>query len=109
MKRKLTCPSYFIILKKIDFQESTPEVQMLMVRLAQTSHFRLWDIIPYPPPPPPEVPTSFSHILCKISEHTYVQKDKLELGGGGEGGNYVLKILGGGNDVLKIFFYFQYV
>ena len=25
--------------------------------------------------PPPRVPASFSHILCKIWEHTYVQKD----------------------------------
>ena len=37
---------------KKDFQESTPKIQMLMIRLAQTSHFGLWDIIPPPPPPP---------------------------------------------------------
>ena len=24
---------------------------------------------------PPRVPASFSHVLCKIWEHTYVQKD----------------------------------
>ena len=46
---------------KKDFQESTPKIQMLMIGLAQTSHFGLWDIIP-----PPRVPASFSHILCKI-------------------------------------------
>ena len=56
---------------KKDFQESTPKIQMLMFGLAQSSHFGLWDIIP----PPPRVPASFSHILCKIWEHTYVQKD----------------------------------
>ena len=59
--------------RKKDFQESTPKIQMLMIRLAQTSHFGLRDIIP------PRVPASFSHILCKIWEHTYVQKC-----GGGE-------------------------
>ena len=31
---------------KKDFQESTPEMQMLMFGLTQTSHFGLWDIIP---------------------------------------------------------------
>ena len=30
---------------KKDFQESTPKIQMLMIGLAQTSHFGLWDII----------------------------------------------------------------
>ena len=30
---------------------------------------------------PPRVQTSFSHILCKIGEHTYVQNNKLELAG----------------------------
>ena len=69
MKRKLTCTYYFIILEKKDFQESKPKIQMLMIGPAQTSHFGLWDIIP------PRVPASFSHILCKIGEHTYVQKD----------------------------------
>ena len=62
---------------KNDIQVSTPKIQMLMFRLAQTSDFRLWDIFI------PRVPASFSHILCKIWKHTYVQKDKLELGGGG--------------------------
>ena len=45
---------------KKDFQENTPKIQILMSGLAQTSHFRLWDIIP------PRVPTSYSHILRKI-------------------------------------------
>ena len=54
---------------KKDFQESTPKTQMLMIGPAQRSLFGLWDIIP------PRVPASFSHILCKIWEHTYVQKD----------------------------------
>ena len=52
-----------------DFQESTPKIQMLTIGLPQPSHFGLWDIIP------PRVPASFSHILCKILEHAYVQKD----------------------------------
>ena len=52
-----------------DFQASTPKIQMLMIGLAKTSDFWLWNIIP------PRVPASFSHILCKITEHTYVQKD----------------------------------
>ena len=60
---------------KKDFQESTPKIQMLMFGLTQPSHFGLWDIIPRPPPPPPRVPTKFSHIDCKIWEHTYLQKD----------------------------------
>ena len=46
MKRKLSCPNYFIILETKDFQETTPKIQMLMFGLAQTSHFGLWDIIP---------------------------------------------------------------
>ena len=33
------------------FQESTPKIQMLMIGLALTSHFGLWDIIPPPPSP----------------------------------------------------------
>ena len=32
--------------RKKDFQESTPKIEMLMIGLAQTSHFGLWDIIP---------------------------------------------------------------
>ena len=31
--------------EKKDFQEGTPNIQMLMFRLAQTSHFGLWNII----------------------------------------------------------------
>ena len=46
MKRKLICTTYFIILEKKDFQESTPKTQLLMFGLAQMSHFGLWDIIP---------------------------------------------------------------
>ena len=59
---------------KTDFQESTPKIKMLMFGLTQSSHFGLPDVIP-PPPPPPRGPASFSHILCKIWEHTYMQKD----------------------------------
>ena len=49
--------SLFHYTGKKDFQESTPKIQMLMIGLAQTSHFGLWDIIP------PRVPARFSHIL----------------------------------------------
>ena len=55
---------------KEGFQKSTPEMQMQVFGLAQVSHFWLWDIIP-----PLRVPASFSHILCKIWDHTYVQED----------------------------------
>ena len=34
----------FLILRKKDFQESTPNIQMLMCRLDHTPHFGLWDI-----------------------------------------------------------------
>ena len=47
MKRNLTCSNYFIILEIKIFKRAH---QMLMFRLAQTSHFGLWDIIPLPPP-----------------------------------------------------------
>ena len=36
---------------KKDFQESIPKIQMLMIGLAQTSHFGLLDIIPPTPSP----------------------------------------------------------
>ena len=46
---------------KKDFQESTPKIQMLMIGLAKTSHFRLWDII------------NFTLKKCDlISEHMYM-------------------------------------
>ena len=80
---------------KKDFQESTPKIQMLMFGLTQSSYFGLWDIIPSPPPPPPRVPTSFSHILCKKNGNTHTCKR--------------ISWNSGGNDVLKIFFYFLYV
>ena len=35
--------------RKKDFQESTSKNKMLMIGLAQTSHFGLWDISPPPP------------------------------------------------------------
>ena len=93
MKRKLTRTNYFIILEKKDFQESTPKIQMLMFGLAKTSHFGLWDIIP----PPPESQLAF-HIYYVKYENTLTCK-RISWDSGG----------GGGNDVLKIFFYFLYV
>ena len=56
---------------KKDFQESTPKIQMLMFKLAHTSHFWLWYIIP----PESQLAFHIYYILCKIWEHTYVQKD----------------------------------
>ena len=82
MKRKLTCTNYFIILEK-DFQENTPKIQMLMSRLAQTSHFELWDIIP------PEFQLAF-HIYYVKYENTLTCKR-------------ISWNSGGGDDVLKIF------
>ena len=80
---------------KEDFQESTPKIQMLMIGLAQTSHFGLRDIIP------PESQLAF-HIYYVKYENTLTCKRICWDSGGGGGG-------GGGNDVLKIFFYLRYV
>ena len=74
---------------KKDFQKSTPKIQMLMIGLAQTSHFGLWDIIP------PESQLAF-HIYYVKYENTLTCKS-------------ISWDSGGGNDVLKIFFYFLYV
>ena len=80
--------------KKKDFQESTPKPLMLMIWLARTSHFGLWDIIP-------ESQLAF-HIYNVKNENTLTCKRISWDSGGGGGG-------GVGNDVLKIFFYFLYV
>ena len=74
---------------KKDFQESTPKIKMLMIGLAQASHFGLWDIIP-----PPESQLAF-HIYYVKYENTLTCKR--------------ISWDSGGNDVLKIFFYFLYV
>ena len=71
------------------FQESTPIIQMLMSGLAQTSHFGLWDIIP-----PPKFQLAF-HMYYVKYENTLTCKR--------------ISWISGGNDVLKIFFYFLYV
>ena len=76
---------------KKDFQESTPKIQMLMIGPAKTSHFGLWDIIP---PPPPESQLAF-HIYYVKYENTLTCKR--------------ISWDSGGNDDLKIFFYFLYV
>ena len=73
---------------KKDFQESTPKTLMLMIGLAQTLHFGLWDIIP------PESQLAF-HIYYVKYENTLTCKR--------------ISWDSGGNDVLKIFFYFLYV
>ena len=71
-----------------DFQESTPKIQMLMIGLAQTSHFGLWDIIP------PESQLAFHIYYVKYENTLPCKRISWDLGG---------------NDVLKIFFYFLYV
>ena len=83
---KLTCTNYFIILEK-KFLESTPKIQMLMFRLAQTSHFGLTDIIT------PESQLAYYIYYVKY-ENTLLCKRI----------SWVV-----GDDVLKIFFYFLYV
>ena len=88
MERKITCTNYFIILEKEDFQESTPKIQMLMFGLAQWSHFGLWDIIP------PEFQLAFHIYYVKYGNILMCKRISWNLGG---------------NDVLKIFFYFLYV
>ena len=74
---------------KKDFQESTPKIQMLMIGLAQTSHFGLQDIIP-----PPESQLAFHIYYVKYKNTLTCKRISWDLGG---------------NDVLKIFFYFLYV
>ena len=81
MERKLTCTNYFIILEKKDFQESTPKIQMLMLVLARTSHFGLWDIIPHPP----KSQLAF-HIYYVKYENTLTCKMIWGGSGGGGGG-----------------------
>ena len=79
MKRKLTCTYYFIILEKKDFQDSTPKIQMLMIGLAQTSHFGLWDIIP----PPPESQLAFHIYYVKYENTLTCKRISWDSGGGG--------------------------
>ena len=74
--------------RKKDFQESTSKNKMLMIGLAQTSHFGLWDIFP------PEFQLVF-HIYYVKYENTLTCKR--------------ISWNSGGNDVLKIFFHFLYV
>ena len=54
---------------KKDFQDSTPKNPNANVQAFPDVTF--WAVGYHSP----RVPTSFSHILCKISEHTYVQKN----------------------------------
>ena len=75
MERKLTCTNNFIILEKKISKEHTKNPNA-NVRARPIVTF--WAVGFQPP----RVPASFSLILCKIWEHTYVQKDQLELGGG---------------------------
>ena len=74
---------------KNDIQESTSKIQILMFRLALTSHFGLWGIFP-----PPEFQLAF-HIYYVKYENTLTCKR--------------ISWNSGGNDALKIFFYFLYV
>ena len=60
-----------------------------MIWLAQTSHFRLWDIIP-----PPKFQLAFHIYYVKYENTLKCKRISWNSGGGGEG-----------DDVLKIFFY----
>ena len=62
---------------KKDFQESTPKFQMLMFRLAQSTHFGLWDIIP------PRVPASFHIYYVKYASTFTCKGISWNSGGGG--------------------------
>ena len=74
--------------RKNYIQESTPKIQMLMFGLTLTSHFGLWDIFP------PKFQLAF-HIYYVKYKNTLACKR--------------ISWNSGGNDVLKIFFYFLYV
>ena len=88
MKWKLTCTNYFIILEKY-FQESTPKIQMLMLRLAKTSQFGLWDIIP------PESQLAFHIYYVKYEKTCMYERISWDSGWG--------------DDVLKYFsIYYMY-
>ena len=89
MKRKLTCTNYFLILEKRFSRELTKNPNA-NVRLAQTSHFGLWDIIPSPP----ESQLAFHISYVKYENTLTCKRISCDLRG---------------NDVLKIFFYFLYV
>ena len=66
----------------------TSKIQMLMFRLAQTSHFGLWDIIP------PESQLAFHMYYVKYENTLTCKRISWDSGGGG------------GNDVLKKSFLF---
>ena len=79
MKRNLTCINYFIILEIKIFKRAHKNPN---ANVWPCQDVTFWAVGYHPPPPGP---TSFSHILCKIREHTNVQKDNLGGGGGGGG------------------------
>ena len=88
MKWKLTCTTFFPYTGKKDFQESTPKIQMLMLGLAQTSHLGCGISFP----PESQLAFHISYVKC---ENTPTCKR--------------ISWDSGGNDVLKIIFYFLYV
>ena len=90
MKRKLTCTNYFIILEKRYSRKHTKSPNAYVrARLDVT----FWPA-GYLSPPPPEFQLAF-HIYYVKYENTLTCKR--------------ISWNSGGNDVLKIFFYFLYV
>ena len=87
MKRKLTCTNYIIILEKTFSREHTKNPN---TNVRACPDFTFWAVDYHSPP---KSQPAIHIYYDKISEHTYLQKDKLELRGGG--------------DVLKIVFLFS--
>ena len=88
MKRKLICTNYFIILEKKDFKDSTLKTK------CQCSGSPIRHILGCGVSFPPEFQLAF-HIYYVKYENTFTCKR--------------ISWNLGGNDVLKIFFYFLYV
>ena len=91
MKRKLICTNYFIILEKRFSREHTKNPNA-NVRAGPDVTF--WAVVYHSPPPPPEFQLAF-HIYYVKYENTLPCKR--------------ISWNSGGNDVLKIFYYFLYV
>ena len=64
---------------KTDFQESIPNIQMLMFGVLQTSHFGLWDIIP------PESQLAFHIYYVKYENTLTCKRISWDSGAGGGG------------------------
>ena len=88
MKREITCSNYFIVLEKREHAKN-PKSNVWVC-----PDVTFW-AVGYHPPPPPESLLAF-HICYVKYENTRTCKK-------------ISWDSGGGNDVLKIFFFFLYV